>query len=323
MKKKTDNPISGTSKHYVHKPSLARRIWQFMGVSISGISLAIICFFLLSHYIDSPKERKLKREKEEVLAQYLILNKEVEKLNKVLDNLENRDNNIYRVIFEADPIDSTIRKAGSGGQDRYEHLRTLADASTVIATTKKINQLAKALYIQSKSYDEIEKLARHKMEMIASIPAIIPISLSNKRVHLSSGFGYRIHPFYKTVKLHKGMDFSAPIGTDVHATGTGKVIKAGVEKGFGKCVKIDHGFTYTTVYAHLSSYNVKVGQKVKRGDIIGKVGNSGMSFGAHLHYEVHKNGVPVNPVNFYFNDLSPEEYDNLVEKANNTAQTMD
>ena len=264
--------------------SVKKKLWSLVVKFFSSLSLALVIFLIVSAIVDSPKEKALKREKEEILAQYHILNNELERMDEVLKNLETRDDNIYRVIFESEPIDASI---------------------------------------QSKSYDEIETLAKNKIEMLASIPAILPVSLKDPSTRFSSSYGYRMHPIYKTVKLHAGMDFSGAVGTPIYATGNGKVVYAEMHQGYGKCVLIDHGFNYQTLYAHLSAYNVKSGQKVKRGDIIGYMGNTGMSTGPHIHYEVKKNGIPVDPINYYFNDLTADEYDKLVTEANNNGQTMD
>ena len=303
--------------------SFKKKLWRSVIKFIQTLSLALVIFLIVFTFIDSPKEKALKREKEELLAQYRILNDQIHTLDKVLKNLENRDDNIYRVIFESDPIDASIRRAGSGGVDKYEALKDMDNAELIISTSKKLDELSKAIYIQSKSYDEIEMLAKNKIEMLASIPAILPVSLKDEKTRLSSSYGYRIHPIYKTVKLHSGMDFSGAIGTPIYATGDGKVVYAKNEKGYGKSILIDHGFNYQTLYTHLDKYNVKIHQKVKRGDIIGYMGNSGVSIGPHLHYEVKKNGIPVNPINYYFNDLTLDEYEKLVTEANNNGQTMD
>lgn len=303
--------------------TLKKRLKILTGKFFSTVSLAIVIFFVISSFIDSPKEKALKREKEEILAQYQILNNEVERIDGVLKDLETRDDNIYRVIFESEPIDASIRRAGSGGTNKYEYLKDMSNSKILINTSRKIDELSKAIYIQSKSYDEVEKLVLNKVEMLASIPAIIPISLKNKSNRIASGFGYRIHPLYKTTKQHTGMDFSAPIGTPIYATGNGTVTYCNFEKGYGKHVIIDHGFNYTTLYGHMNDYNVTLGQKVKRGDIIGHLGNTGLSTGPHVHYEVRKNNVPLNPINFYFNDLTPDEYDLMIAEADNSGQTMD
>lgn len=303
--------------------SFKKKLSSLMMKFFSSLSLALVIFLVVSAFIDSPKEKALKREKDEVLAQYHILNNEVERLDGILKNLETRDDNIYRVIFETEPIDASIRRAGSGGVNKYESLKGMDNAELIISTSRKLDELAKAIYIQSKSYDEIENLAQNKIQMLASIPAILPVSLKNKSTRFSSSYGYRMHPIYKTVKLHAGMDFSGSIGTPIYATGDGKVVYAEIHKGYGKSILIDHGFNYQTLYAHLNAYNVRPGQKVKRGDIIGYMGNTGMSTGPHIHYEVKKNGIPVDPINYYFNDLTADEYDKMVTEANNNGQTMD
>lgn len=304
--------------------SFRKRLTTLLTKFFSSLSLALVIFFIVSAIVDSPKEKALKREKEEILAQYQILNNEVDRLDKVLKELESRDDNIYRVIFESEPIDASIRRAGSGGVNKYESLKGMDNAELIINTSRKLDELSKAIYIQSKSYDEVEHLAKNKIDMLASIPAIIPLSMRNEKVRISSGFGYRMHPIYKAIKFHAGMDFAAAPGTPVHVSGDGKVTSVEIISGYGKCVIVDHGFNYKTLYGHLERYNVKIGQKVKRGDIVGYVGSTGgLSTGPHLHYEVRKNNIPQDPINYYFNDLTPDEYDKLVEIANNTGQSMD
>ena len=303
--------------------TLKKKLGTLIKKFFSSLSLAVVIFFIVFAFLDSPKEKALRREKDEILAQYNILNNELERLDGVLKNLENRDDNVYRVIFETEPIDPSIRRAGTGGVNKYEALKGMDNAALIINTSKKLDELSKAIYIQSKSYDEIETLVKNKIDMLASIPAIIPVSMKDKRVRFSSSFGYRMHPIYKTVKLHAGMDFSGAIGTPIHATGNGTVVFTELHNGYGKAIEVDHGFNYKTLYAHLSAYNVRPGQKVKRGDIIGYMGNTGMSSGPHVHYEVRKNNIPVDPINYYFNDLTAEEYDDMVAAAANTGQTMD
>lgn len=303
--------------------TLRKRLRTLLTKFFSSLSLALVIFFLVFAFVDSPKEKALKRERDEILAQYSILNNEVDRLDEVLKNLESRDDNVYRVIFESEPIDVSIRRAGTGGANKYEMLKGMNNSELIISTSKKLDELAKAIYIQSKSYDEVEHLAKNKIEMLASIPAIIPVSLKDPRNRFSSSFGYRMHPIYKTVKFHAGMDFSGAIGTPIYATGNGKVVYTELHNGYGKCVEIDHGFNYKTLYAHLNAYNVRPGQVVKRGDVIGYMGNTGMSIGPHVHYEVRKNNVPIDPINYYFNDLTADEYDELVQSASNSGQAMD
>ena len=301
--------------------TLKQRLASIIKKSLYSIVVAIIFFFLINTFFETPKEKSLRKENAEILAHYNILNKEINKLDLVLQDMENRDDNIYRVIFESEPIDKSIRRAGVGGVDEYQELKKMDNSDIIIYTHKKLDNLSKATYIQSKSYDEIEGMAKEKINMLASIPAIIPASL--KETYISSGFGYRYHPIYKKKILHKGMDFAGSIGTPIYATGDGRVTFVGYNKGYGKHVMIDHGFNYITLYAHMSKYNIKNRQHIKRGDIIGYIGNSGSSTGPHVHYEVRKNGHPVNPINYYFNDITADEYDEIVHQANNTGQSLD
>jgi murein DD-endopeptidase MepM/ murein hydrolase activator NlpD len=241
-------------------------------------------------------------------------------------DIQQRDDNIYRVIFESEPISSSIRKAGFGGVNKYANLENLENAELVIKTATHLDRLAKEAYIQSKSYDEVMRLALNKEKMLAAIPAIQPVSNKDLK-RTASGWGYRIHPIYKIRKFHYGMDFTAPTGTEIYATGDGVVATVKGNKrskiGFGLEIIIDHGFGYETLYAHLNEFNVKAGQKVKRGDVIGYVGNTGGSTAPHLHYEIHKNGKPVNPEYFYFKDLTPQEYEKMVAISSNMGQSFD
>lgn len=292
------------------------RSFMFLG---AGLVIGVVIYGLAYSFIDSPKEKQLKRDNAQMLAQYVILNKKLEQLAIVMEDVQHRDDNIYRVIFEAEPIAEEIRKAGFGGINRYKELEGYNNSELIIKTAEKLDKLSKQLYIQSKSFDEVFEMAKKKEEMLASLPAIQPVQTN--RIH---GYGNRMHPILKYVKFHAGMDFTAPRGTPIYATGNGKVIQANSKSsGYGKIVKIDHGYNYVTFYAHMSKMNVKIGQKVKRGDVIGYVGNTGLSNGPHCHYEVRKNGNPVNPVNYYYNDLSPSEYAKMVEMANSATQSMD
>jgi len=297
-----------------------KRWFTFISASTFVGFIMIIIFF---QFFDSPKEKRLKNEIENLLVQYDILNKKMVQVDLVLDDIQERDDNIYRVIFEADPIPSSIRKAGFGGVNRYKDIRNFTNVELVVEATKKADKLSKQLYIQSKSFDELIELAKNKADMLASIPAIQPIA--NKDLgRMASGYGYRIHPIYKTRKLHTGMDFTAPQGTPIYATGDGKVEKVRrSRKGYGNHIVINHGYGYQTLYAHMSKYIVYKGQKVKRGEVIGYVGSTGTSVAPHLHYEVIKNKRKINPVNFYYNDLSPEEYDKMLEIASQNNQSFD
>jgi murein DD-endopeptidase MepM/ murein hydrolase activator NlpD len=294
-------------------------LYFFFGSALTGFFMVVI--FL--QFFDSPKEKILNREIQQLSIQYKILGNKLKNAEIVLDDLQKRDDNIYRLIFEADPIPKSIRKAGYGGVNRYQDLTGFKNSELVISTSKKIDQVTKQLYIQSKSFDEIIELAQNKTTMLASIPAIQPVS--NKDLsRMASGFGNRIHPIYKTRKFHAGMDFSAKTGTPIYATGDGEISKIKrSRKGYGNHVVINHGFGYKTLYAHMSKYIVKKRQKVKRGDIIGYVGNTGTSVAPHLHYEVHKDGKKINPVNFYYNDLTPEQFEKMLLISSQSNQSFD
>lgn len=296
------------------------RSLMFLGAStIIGIGI----YFVTDAYFDSPKEKQLKQNNAELLSRYAILDKKTEQLALVLEDIQRRDDNIYRVIFEAEPIANEIRAAGFGGVNRYKELENYTNADLIINTSKKLDKLSKQLYIQSKSFDEVFEMAKKKEEMLASLPAIQPVS-NEDLTRMASGYGYRTDPVYKTTKFHAGMDFTAPRGTPIYATGDGKVIQAdAANRGYGNHVRIKHGYGYITLYAHMSKFNCRVGQKVKRGDVIGYVGNTGKSVGPHCHYEVRKNGNPINPVNFYFNDLTPEQYAKMLELASDPTQSLD
>ena len=284
---------------------------------------AEIIIFLAYTFIDSPKEKLLKREIDQLVMQYEILNNRLDQTSIVLDDLQERDDNIYRVIFEAEPIPSAIRKAGFGGINRYKKLQGFDHSNLIIEITKQVDKISKQLYIQSKSFDDVFGMAKNKSEMLAAIPAIQPIANKNL-TRVASGFGYRIDPVYKTKKMHAGMDFTAPRGTEIYTTGNGTVVRIKKSKrGYGNHVTIDHGYGYKTLYAHMNKIIVRRGQKVKRGEVIGYVGNTGKSLGPHLHYEVIKNGRKINPVNFYFNDLTPEEYEKMIELASRVNQSSD
>jgi murein DD-endopeptidase MepM/ murein hydrolase activator NlpD len=314
------------TKALSYKPVKLNSGEKIKGYFIFFLSSIILSFFILLifyQFFDSPKEKKLKLEIQNLTSQYEVINNNMKQVEIVLDEIQDRDDNIYRVIFEADPIPNSIRKQGFGGVNRYEKLLGLSNSELIINTSKKIDQLTKQLYLQSKSFDEVINLAKNKSNMLASIPAIQPVANKDLK-RMASGYGYRIHPIYKTRKMHYGMDFSAKTGTEIYSTGDGVVSKVKRSKrGYGNYIKINHGFGYETLYAHMSKYIVKKGQKVKRGEVIGYVGNSGISTAPHLHYEVRKDNKKINPVNFYYNDLSPEEYEKMLEISLQSNQSLD
>jgi len=296
------------------------RVLSFLGTASVIGALAVVIAF---KFFDSPKEKQLRRELEKMKLQYNLVNGRVENMNKVIEDLEHRDDNIYRVIFEAEPIPSDIRKAGFGGVDRYADLEGFDNSQLMLKLTQKVDRLAKEIYIQSKSFDEVIKMVEGKKQLLASIPAIMPIS--NKDLsHTPSGFGWRMHPIYKISKMHTGMDFTASLGTIIYATGDGIVEVADSESaGYGSHVVINHSYGYETLYGHMSKILVKKGQHVQRGEKIGLVGSTGTSTGPHCHYEVIKNGQKINPVNYYFLDLSPQEYATIVSQSNRNNQSFD
>jgi murein DD-endopeptidase MepM/ murein hydrolase activator NlpD len=292
---------------------------------LASALFGFLIFVLLINtpYFKTPKDRLQAREIENLKLQYAILNKKMDQINEVAEAIEDRDNNIYRVYFNKTEIPDSIRKSGFKDVKRYKDLEGYNNTQLVLNTTKRIDKLSKQLAIQSKSLDEILKLAKLKGNLLLAIPAIQPVRNENlKRV--ASGFGYRIDPFTKVRKMHNGMDFTANTGSPVYATGDGVVARAdNTASGFGNHVVIRHGFGYESLYAHLSKYNCRPGQHVKRGDVIGYVGSTGRSEGPHCHYEVHKDGKVVNPLNFYYGNISAVEYVAIAQMANLENQSLD
>ena len=284
-------------------PTVRQRALSILRRLFVGMGLGAGSFIILLLIFGSPSEKELRIENARLLAQYNVLSHRLDEAMGVMQDIQQRDDNLYRVVLQADPVSDAVRKAGYGGTNRYE-------------------QLNRQLYIQSKSFDEVVDLCKNHDEMLKCIPAIMPVSNKNLK-KTASGYGVRIDPIYKTAKFHAGMDFSANIGTPVYATGDGTVVKAGWETGYGNLIQVDHGFGYVTWYAHLSKYKVRPGQKVVRGEVIGEVGNTGKSTGPHLHYEVHVKGKVQNPVNYYFMDLSAEDYDKMIQIAANHGKVFD
>ncbi len=293
----------------------------FLGSFLFGFLSLIL--LLNTNLINTPKELSLQREVKNYELQFELLNKKMEQIEDVLANVEDRDNNIYRLYFEANPIPEEQRRAGFGGINRYKALEGFNNSEMVIATTKRLDIIKKQMAIQSKSLDEITKLAEEKEKLLAAIPAIQPIN-NEELTRMASGYGWRSDPFTKARKKHWGMDFTAPKGTPIYASGDGEVTRADNNaSGYGKHIRIDHGYGYMSLYAHLSNYNVKKGQKVKRGDLIGFVGNTGRSEAPHLHYEVWKDEDRINPINFYYGSLTAEEFENMLKYANQENQSLD
>jgi len=305
------------------KPTSLQRIFRTMLFLITAMAFSFGIIILSYTFFESPKERILKSEISQYELQYQIMNDRLNQLQGLVDEMADRDDNIYRIIFEAEPIAKSVRQAGYGGIDRYAKLEGYNNSELLIETSKKLDIIASELYVQSKSFDDVYEMARNKEEMLACIPAIQPVN--NKELkRLSSYYGYRIDPIYKIKKFHAGVDFSAPQGTPIYTSGKGTVIKTRRSKrGYGNTVTIDHGFGYSTFYAHIKDIKIKKGDKVVRGQIIATVGNTGKSTAPHLHYEVRKNNRTINPIYYFFNDLSPDEFETLLSLSKLPNQSLD
>lgn len=289
---------------------------------LSGIVLGIIFLFLFLTFFPSPREKQLLREKEALQAQLTTLNQQVDQMQLVMVDLQQRDDNLYRVLFGAEPIPLNIRQGTQRKISYYEEIARMTNNQLSADLSLKVDILEKEIYVQTKSYDDIIEMAKQQEIRMENIPAIQPV-LNKDLTRVASGYGMRIDPVYHVRKFHHGMDFTAPTGTEVFATGNAKVKFSGWKQGYGNTIILDHGFGYETVYAHLYKSLVRKGQKVRRSDIIGLVGNTGKSTGPHLHYEVRLNGRPVDPRNYYFYDLSPEEYDQMIQLSNNFGLMLD
>lgn len=299
------------------------RLIKLLTYTMGGVVFATLFLVITFYFFDTPEERQLKRENEKLVHEFEILNQKLDNVSKVLANIQERDDNIYRVILEAEPIADNIRKSGIGGVNRYSNLEGYSSSELLINTSKKMDKLTKQIYIQSKSFDEVMNMASKKEQMLASIPSIMPVKSEDLK-RISSGFGIRMHPILKIRKMHHGQDFTAPTGTEIFVTGNGKVTEVKKQRfGFGYHVIVDHGYGYETIYAHMSKILVRKGQRVKRGDILGLVGNTGSSTAPHLHYEVVKNGRKIDPVNYYYQDLSPEQFQQIIDLSDQPIQSFD
>lgn len=304
--------------------SLRERVRRISFNVLFGVVLGVVLVFVGLQFVESPSERGLRRELAQYKRQFELLLPRVKRAEKVLSNLEERDEVLYRTIFECEPVSDAERFSGIGGVERYASLDGYDNSELIKLATRKVDELTKRLYVESKSLDEMYAIARQKTERMASMPAIMPIA--KDKCKIVSGFGYRFHPILRYRRLHSGIDLAARPGTPIYATGDGVVRVAGRNSdgfsGYGVVVDIDHGFGFHTLYAHMSTTMVKEGQKVKRGEQVGTVGSTGMSTGAHLHYEVILNGKKVDPVYYFFNDLTPQEYDAVIEQARQENQCM-
>ncbi|MBQ7209453.1 MAG: M23 family metallopeptidase [Paludibacteraceae bacterium] len=289
---------------------------------LGGTLIGVLFFFLFFSFFPSPREKQIRKQKETLEMQYNMLSHQVDQMQLVLTDLQQRDDNLYRSMFQAEPIPRSSRLGATLRVAYYDSLAMMTNSQVAADLTRKIDMLERQIYVQAKSYDEIVEMVKTREIRIENIPAIQPV-LNRDLTRVASGYGWRNDPVYHTPRFHAGMDFTAPTGTDVYATGNAVVEFVGWKQGYGNCVILDHGFNYQTLYAHLSKALVRKKQKVKRGDVIALVGNTGKSTGSHLHYEVHYKNKPIDPRNFYFQDLSPEEYDRMVQLSSNQGNLLD
>ena len=296
-----------------------RRVLTYLLASAFGGAVFFLVYFT---FFSSPREKQLQQERARMEAQYDLLSRQLDEMRAVMADLSARDNNLYRVMLQADSIPSSVRQLATGRAHYYDQILKMTNSELVVNISRQVNQMRRQIYVQSQSYDELAELVRSNQDRLAHTPAIQPV-LNHDLTRMASGYGVRVDPVYHTRRMHDGMDFTAPKGTDIYATADGTVTTAEWKGGYGNCVEISHGYGYLTRYGHMSRIMVKPGQKVHRGDIIGLVGSTGKSTGPHVHYEVHLNGKVVNPANYYFQDLSPEQYDQMMQMANNAGQMMD
>jgi murein DD-endopeptidase MepM/ murein hydrolase activator NlpD len=296
------------------------RIFGFLASAI--VTAAIISFFAF-RFIGSPNEKLLNLENERLQDKYHQLNDQVKATQEQMSELVKRDNEVYRAIFEANPIPDSARARALAQEQEIARVENMRSSDLVNSIINSLNSLGHYISAQKKSYNEIDDLLKNKEKLLVSTPAIQPVS-NKDLTRVASGFGYRIDPIYKTVKLHAGLDFAAPQGTPIYATANGTVTVAGnTGNGYGNHVVINHGYGYETLYGHMVKVKARVGQQVKRGEVIGYVGSTGKSTGPHCHYEVHKNGQKIDPVYFFYNDLTPEQYDLLLKRAAAANQSFD
>ena len=289
---------------------------------IGGICLGVVFFYVYHAFFPSPREAALQSQNRTLTAQLQMMERQVDQIQVVMSDIAQRDDNLYRALLGAEPIPQSVRLGATRQISYYDSLARMSNTQLIADVQRKVDVLEKEVYTQAKSYDEILQLAKNQEVRMENIPAIQPV-LNKDLKHMASGYGWRIDPVYHIRRFHEGMDFSAPVGTDIFATGNGTVVYSGWRQGYGETIEIDHGFGYLTRYAHSHKLFVRVGQKVKRGDVIALVGNTGKSTGPHVHYEVHYQGRPIDPRNYYFYDLSPEDYDRMVQLSSNMGNMMD
>ncbi len=319
------NPKTLTFEKY--RRPLGKRVWNVLGFSALVCVIAFGLNIVLTNYFPSLREQSLVREMDQMKIKYLAVNEQLEMMSKVLGNIQDRDANVHRMIFGIEPIDQDVWNAGVGGHTPYAELTNYKNSGDLlVGTLQKADQLARQLTLQSRSLDSLEFVAGEKEAYLNAIPSIKPVRSDQlkRKIKYLSGFGMRLHPIHKIPKMHAGLDFTAPQGTPIQATGDGKVIKVRKEKsGYGNSIEIDHGYGYTTLYAHMKDLDVKMGQEVKKGQQIGTVGNTGTSTAPHCHYEIHFKGKAINPIHYCMDGLTPEEYEEMVHMASEANKSFD
>ena len=305
----------------------SRLMLQILGFASASMLIGLVAFFIADKYIDTPAKTALKQDINQMSMYVTNINEELDLLSKVLNNVQERDAHVHRSLFGMPPLDENLWNSGTGGHAQYDHLKRFGDFGEVLEDNqRKMDQLKRRTYLQTQSLDTLQKLAEEKTKQLASIPSIKPVRLDHlkRRLNHLSGFGIRLHPVHKVKKMHQGIDFTAPRGTPIQATGDGKVVKVSKKRtGYGRHVVIDHGFGYKTLYAHMKDVSVKKGDTVKKGEQIGTVGSTGTSTAPHCHYEVRFNDKPVNPIHYVMDGLTPEQYQELVERAAKANQSFD
>lgn len=299
------------------------KLLRIFGFIAAAFVTAALISFLAFRFVGSPAEKLLRNENERLTDRYRTLNDQLKSIQQQMGELEKRDNEVYRAIFEASPIPDSARARAIEREKEVETVEGMRDRQLYQSIKSTLGNITSRIAAQKKSYSQLAGLLKNKEKILAATPAIQPVS-NKDLTRVASGFGYRIDPIYKTIKMHAGLDFTAPMGTPIYATADGVVKVAGMSTGgYGNHVIINHGYGYETLYGHMSKINVRAGQRVKRGEVIGYVGSTGKSTGPHCHYEVHKNGQRIDPVYFFYNDLTPEQYDRVLERAAASNQSLD
>ena len=299
------------------------RLLQVLGYIAASIVTGILIFAITFRYIDSPKEKLLRQQNDDLKQNYKVMEERIKQLQLQMDEIANRDNYVYRSIFESNPIPDSARVKEMEKKKEVQLVQSMGETELVNSMAAQLNNLSLRMAYQVKSFGAIENMVKNKEKLLAAIPSIQPIS--NRTLNrVASGYGYRIDPVYKDRRLHAGLDFTAPVGTPIYAAADGVVKDAGFNTGgYGNRVVVNHGFGYETLYAHMVRIKARVGTKVKRGEVIGYVGSTGKSTGPHLHYEVHKNGIQLDPIYFFYNDLTPAQFDRILKLAAASNQSFD